>query len=137
MSTCVRALAIAATFATLIAGPAVANGPNVIPNGTFDALTFTHRKECARWVADAKREETRQRRVQQALPELAGPRWRQGELDRLMVGVEQQTQGVADDRFAAFVHLGAGRAAEAHAQTADARVVPGLVGHLGAARSEP
>jgi len=34
---------------------------------TFDAMAFTHRKEYARWVADAKREETRQRRVQQAL----------------------------------------------------------------------
>ena len=34
---------------------------------TFDAMAFTHRKEYARWVAEAKREETRQRRVQQAL----------------------------------------------------------------------
>jgi len=33
----------------------------------FQSLAFTHRKEYARWVADAKREETRQRRVQQAL----------------------------------------------------------------------
>jgi hypothetical protein len=33
----------------------------------FDAMAFTHRKEYARWVADAKREETRQRRVRQAL----------------------------------------------------------------------
>jgi hypothetical protein len=33
----------------------------------FAALAFTHRKEYARWIADAKREETRQRRVQQAL----------------------------------------------------------------------
>ena len=33
----------------------------------FDAMAFTHRKEYARWVAEAKREETRQRRVQQAL----------------------------------------------------------------------
>jgi hypothetical protein len=30
----------------------------------FGRLSFTHRKEYARWVADAKREETRQRRVQ-------------------------------------------------------------------------
>jgi len=30
-------------------------------------MAFTHRKEYARWVAEAKREETRQRRVQQAL----------------------------------------------------------------------
>ena len=33
----------------------------------FDGMAFTHRKEYARWVADAKREETRQRRVAQAL----------------------------------------------------------------------
>ncbi len=33
----------------------------------FDAMAFTHRKEYARWVAEAKRDETRQRRVQQAL----------------------------------------------------------------------
>ena len=33
----------------------------------FDALAFTHRKEFARWVAEAKREETRDRRVAQAL----------------------------------------------------------------------
>ena len=33
----------------------------------FDALAFTHRKEFARWVEEAKREETRERRVAQAL----------------------------------------------------------------------
>jgi hypothetical protein len=33
----------------------------------FDTLAFTHRKEYARWVADAKRDETRERRVQRAL----------------------------------------------------------------------
>jgi hypothetical protein len=33
----------------------------------FGRLAFTHRKEFARWVAEAKREETRQRRVQQAI----------------------------------------------------------------------
>ena len=34
---------------------------------TFDGMAFTHRKEYARWVAEAKREDTRQRRVLQAL----------------------------------------------------------------------
>src|SRR3954467_15484348 len=29
----------------------------------FDALAFTHRKEYARWIAEAKRDDTRQRRV--------------------------------------------------------------------------
>lgn len=33
----------------------------------FDAMAFTHRKEYARWVAEAKREETRQRRAEQAV----------------------------------------------------------------------
>jgi hypothetical protein len=33
----------------------------------FGRLAFTHRKEYARWVAEAKREETRDRRVRQAL----------------------------------------------------------------------
>lgn len=33
----------------------------------FDALAYTHRKEYARWIEEAKREETRQRRVTQAL----------------------------------------------------------------------
>jgi hypothetical protein len=33
----------------------------------FESLAFTHRKEYARWVADAKREETRDRRVTQTI----------------------------------------------------------------------
>lgn len=33
----------------------------------FQRLAFTHRKEYARWVAEAKREETRDRRVTRAL----------------------------------------------------------------------
>ncbi len=34
---------------------------------TFQGLAFTHRKEFARWIDEAKREETRERRVAQAL----------------------------------------------------------------------
>ena len=34
---------------------------------SFERLAFTHRKEYARWIAEAKQEETRQRRVTQAL----------------------------------------------------------------------
>jgi len=34
---------------------------------TFDRMAYTHRKEYARWIADAKRDETRDRRVQQAI----------------------------------------------------------------------
>src|SRR5262249_1612595 len=33
----------------------------------YDGLAFTHRKEFARWVAEAKRDETRERRVAKAL----------------------------------------------------------------------
>jgi hypothetical protein len=33
----------------------------------FDALAYTHRKEYARWVSEAKSEQTRTRRVAQAL----------------------------------------------------------------------
>ena len=33
----------------------------------FEGLAFTHRKEFARWIAEAKRDETRDRRVAQAL----------------------------------------------------------------------
>src|ERR1700761_7375506 len=51
-------------------------GPEALASGlagdaeakaAFDGLAFTHRKEFARWVAEAKREETRDRRVAQAL----------------------------------------------------------------------
>jgi hypothetical protein len=34
---------------------------------TFDRLAHTHRKEFARWIDEAKRDETRQRRVAQAV----------------------------------------------------------------------
>jgi hypothetical protein len=33
----------------------------------YDGLAFTHRKEYARWIEEAKREETRERRVAKAL----------------------------------------------------------------------
>ena len=33
----------------------------------YDALAFTHRKEFARWIAEAKRDETRDRRVAQTV----------------------------------------------------------------------
>jgi len=32
----------------------------------FDGLAYTHRKEYARWIEEAKRPETRQRRIAQA-----------------------------------------------------------------------
>jgi uncharacterized protein YdeI (YjbR/CyaY-like superfamily) len=33
----------------------------------FDGLSYTHRKEYARWIAEAKREETLTRRVAKAI----------------------------------------------------------------------
>jgi hypothetical protein len=42
----------------------------------FDALAFTHRKEYARWVDEAKRDETRERRIGQALEMIRAGRTR-------------------------------------------------------------
>lgn len=36
----------------------------------FDALSYSHRKEYADWIAEAKREETRRRRVEKTLERL-------------------------------------------------------------------
>jgi bacteriocin resistance YdeI/OmpD-like protein/uncharacterized protein DUF1905 len=38
-----------------------------IAGAAFDALSFTHRREYASWIADAKREETRDRRAARAI----------------------------------------------------------------------
>jgi uncharacterized protein YdeI (YjbR/CyaY-like superfamily) len=37
----------------------------------FDALSYTHRREYVEWIVEAKRPETRERRVRQALEMLA------------------------------------------------------------------
>jgi hypothetical protein len=49
--------------------PALADALDADPEAktTFEGLAFTHRKEFARWIEEAKREETRARRVTQAL----------------------------------------------------------------------
>jgi hypothetical protein len=39
----------------------------------FDALSFTHRREYATWVAEAKRPETRARRAAQTVEKLSTP----------------------------------------------------------------
>jgi uncharacterized protein YdeI (YjbR/CyaY-like superfamily) len=44
--------------------------------GIYEALAFTHRKEFARWVAEAKKDETRDRRVVQTLEMLRAGRTR-------------------------------------------------------------
>ncbi len=36
----------------------------------FDGLSYTHRKECARWIAESKKPETRERRLAKALEQL-------------------------------------------------------------------
>ena len=46
---------------------AAALAANPDASAAFERLAFTHRKEYARWVAEAKREETRERRVEQAV----------------------------------------------------------------------
>jgi hypothetical protein len=42
----------------------------------FDRLAFTHRKEFARWIVEAKRDDTRQRRVEQAMEMIRAGRTR-------------------------------------------------------------
>jgi len=46
---------------------AAALAADPLAKASFDRMAFTHRKEYARWVAEAKQEQTRQRRVQRAL----------------------------------------------------------------------
>jgi hypothetical protein len=49
--------------------PALAQALQTDPEAKaiYDGLAFTHRKEYARWIAEAKRDETRERRVAKAL----------------------------------------------------------------------
>ena len=53
---------------------ALADAPDA--KAVFDSLAFTHRKEYARWVAEAKKEETRQRRAAESLQMLREGRTR-------------------------------------------------------------
>jgi hypothetical protein len=53
---------------------ALASDPQA--EAAFEGMAFTHRKEYARWVAGAKREETRHRRLQQALEMIRAGRTR-------------------------------------------------------------
>jgi hypothetical protein len=64
-----REVALPAVLAdALAADPAVASA--------FERMAFTHRKEYARWISEAKREETRARRVVQALEMIRAGRTR-------------------------------------------------------------
>jgi len=49
---------------------ALADAPGA--RSAFDTLSFTHRKEYAGWIAEAKREETRRTRVEKAVAMLRG-----------------------------------------------------------------
>jgi hypothetical protein len=55
-----REVDVPEALATALAGDPQASA-------VFERLAFTHRKEYARWIAEAKRDETRQRRVAQAV----------------------------------------------------------------------
>jgi hypothetical protein len=56
--------------------PALADALSGDPDASasFAKLAFTHRKEYARWIDEAKRDDTRERRVAQALEMLRGGR---------------------------------------------------------------
>jgi uncharacterized protein YdeI (YjbR/CyaY-like superfamily) len=60
LDTVPREVDVPAPLAAALAGDPAAKA-------AFDGLAFTHRKEYARWVAEAKRDETRERRVARAL----------------------------------------------------------------------
>ncbi len=55
-----REVDVPEALATALAGDSAAAA-------AYDALAFTHRKEYARWIAEAKRDATRQSRVAKAL----------------------------------------------------------------------
>ena len=55
-----RVVEVPPALAAALAGDAAARA-------AFDALAHTHRREYAQWIAEAKREETRARRVDRAL----------------------------------------------------------------------
>jgi hypothetical protein len=55
-----REVELPEALATALAGDPVARGH-------YEGMAYSHRKEYARWIAEAKKEETRRRRVSQAL----------------------------------------------------------------------
>lgn len=60
LDTAVREVDVPPALVEALAGDPVASA-------AFEKLAYSHRKEYARWVAEAKREETRQRRLSEAL----------------------------------------------------------------------
>lgn len=69
LDTAPREVEMPVALAEALAGDPVASA-------AFDSLAYTHRKEYARWIDEAKREETRGRRVTQALEMLREGRTR-------------------------------------------------------------
>ena len=63
LDTAPRELEVPAALTKALDGDAVAKA-------AFENMSFTHRKEYARWIGEAKRDETRQKRVAQALERL-------------------------------------------------------------------
>jgi hypothetical protein len=55
-----REVEVPEALARALAGDAIARS-------AYEGMSFTHRKEYARWIDDAKRKETREKRVAQAL----------------------------------------------------------------------
>jgi uncharacterized protein YdeI (YjbR/CyaY-like superfamily) len=64
-----REVQVPAALAAALAGDPQASA-------RFEALAYTHRKEYARWIAEAKRDETRENRISQALQMLREGRTR-------------------------------------------------------------
>jgi hypothetical protein len=69
LDTAPREVDVPEALASALAGDRVAKD-------RYDAMSYTHRKEYARWIAEAKKEETRDRRVTQALAMLREGRTR-------------------------------------------------------------
>jgi Bacteriocin-protection, YdeI or OmpD-Associated/Domain of unknown function (DUF1905) len=69
LDTAPREVDVPEALASALAGDQVARE-------RYDALSYTHRKEYARWIAEAKKQETRDRRVSQALEMLREGRTR-------------------------------------------------------------
>jgi hypothetical protein len=60
LDTAERTVEVPEALATALAGDSAARD-------AFDGLAYTHRKEYARWIDEAKRDETRERRVAKAI----------------------------------------------------------------------
>ena len=69
LDTAPREVEVPEALATALAGDDEARA-------AYEGMAYTHRKEYARWIAEAKREATRERRVAQALEMLRAGRTR-------------------------------------------------------------